>query len=134
MNIESITFPKFSEAQCTQGDPDLYFPESFEELKERINVLRSICNSCIHKSDCAEFALKEGIAHGFWGGLTERERATISKQRGTKKPHTARHLEQIQEKQAFGWSLEDIAIYMGISLTNVNQAIAKGKKKGIVNE
>ena len=35
---------------------------------------------------CADYALKNEIEHGVWGGLTERDRKAIRKNRAKQKP------------------------------------------------
>lgn len=134
MNINSINFPNFPEAQCTQGATDFFFPDSNEELKERLTVLRSICHSCIHRADCAEFAIEEAITGGFWGGLTENERASIIRQRGKHFDKRHRTIAEILQKKSHGWSIETIAKSMGLSVIAVKDNLERGKQKGIINE
>lgn len=65
-------------ANCLGADPDLFFPgagESSHDAKE-------ICRGCTVRLDCLEFALTNGEKFGIWGGLTERERRRLKRQRG----------------------------------------------------
>ena len=39
-------------------------------------MAKSICNSCIHKTECRQWGLEHEY-FGIWGGLTERERRPI---------------------------------------------------------
>jgi WhiB family redox-sensing transcriptional regulator len=64
-------------AECSKPyiDPETFFnPELVEAAK-------AICESCPIRIQCAAFAIKEGIAEGVWGGLSESERKQISKKR-----------------------------------------------------
>jgi len=134
MNINQVNFPHFPEAQCTQGATDCIYAASRAELNERLTVLRSICKSCIHRTDCAEFAIEEGITDGFWGGFTENERASIIRKRGKNFDKRHRTLAEILKKKSHGWSIELIAQSMGIDEASVLRSIDRGKQKGIINE
>ena len=128
----AISFPKFSEAKCAKGDPDYFFPTSKEEQAERLENLQSICSSCIHQSDCAEFALNENIQHGFWGGLTSEERNHIVKVRGKHFDLRHKKLHEIIVKRSHGWTDHSIAKSMGIDLKSLERTVDRGRKKGLV--
>ena len=38
---------------------------------------KAICNSCIHRQSCLDYALAHKIDDGIWGGLTRNERRRI---------------------------------------------------------
>ena len=40
-----------------------------------------MCRGCEVRHDCLEFALQNGEKFGIWGGLSERERRRIRRQR-----------------------------------------------------
>jgi WhiB family redox-sensing transcriptional regulator len=42
---------------------------------------RSVCERCIVKADCLEYALAHDIRHGVWGGASERQRLAIARRR-----------------------------------------------------
>jgi len=53
-------------------------------VEMRVNALRvkdAYCNKCRVKSECLEFAMETNERYGIWGGLTERERQTLRRQR-----------------------------------------------------
>jgi WhiB family redox-sensing transcriptional regulator len=56
------------DANCLGVDPDLFFPEE-------------VCRGCVVREQCLEFALQNGEKFGIWGGLSERERRRIRRQR-----------------------------------------------------
>jgi len=128
----AISFPNFSKAKCSEGDPDYFFPTSKEEQAERLENLQSICSSCIHQSDCAEFALNENIQHGFWGGLTSEERSHIVKVRGKHFDLRHKKLHEIIVKRSHGWTDHSIAKSMGIDLKSLERTVDRGRKKGLV--
>lgn len=64
-------------ANCLGVDPDLFFPERGASTKEA----KAVCRGCTVREDCLEYALANGEKFGIWGGLSERERRRIRRQR-----------------------------------------------------
>ena len=64
-------------ANCLGVDPDLFFPERGATTKEA----KSVCGGCEVKNECLEYALRHGEKFGVWGGMSERERRRIRRQR-----------------------------------------------------
>lgn len=64
-------------ANCLGTDPDLFFPERGASTKEA----KAVCQGCVVREDCLEYALANGEKFGIWGGLSERERRRIRRQR-----------------------------------------------------
>jgi WhiB family redox-sensing transcriptional regulator len=65
-------------AECLQyaGEVD-FFPARGESVRDA----KAVCAACRVKSECLEFALRLKVAHGVWGGLSERERRTLRRDR-----------------------------------------------------
>ena len=40
-----------------------------------------MCRGCVVREDCLEYALANGEKFGIWGGLSERERRRLRRQR-----------------------------------------------------
>lgn len=64
-------------ANCLGVDPDLFFPERGASTREA----KEVCKGCPVREDCLEYALMNGEKFGIWGGLSERERRRIRRQR-----------------------------------------------------
>jgi WhiB family transcriptional regulator, redox-sensing transcriptional regulator len=64
-------------ANCLGVDPDLFFPERGASTREAMEV----CRGCVVRDDCLEYALATGEMFGIWGGMSERERRRIRRQR-----------------------------------------------------
>ena len=64
-------------SNCLGVDPDLFFPERGASTKEA----KQVCQGCVVREDCLEYALANGEKFGIWGGLSERERSRIRRQR-----------------------------------------------------
>ena len=65
------------EANCLGVDPDLFFPERGASTREA----KEVCRGCVVRDECLEFALANGEKFGIWGGMSERERRRIRRQR-----------------------------------------------------
>ena len=46
-----------------------------------VEVARRICATCPVQAPCLEYALRNRVDHGVWGGTSERERRRIARQR-----------------------------------------------------
>jgi WhiB family redox-sensing transcriptional regulator len=64
-------------AACRGLDPEIFYPASDEEAEEA----KAICASCPVRQLCLEHALAFRERDGVWGGLTERERRRVLRQR-----------------------------------------------------
>jgi WhiB family redox-sensing transcriptional regulator len=62
---------------CRDQPPSTFFPSD----GVGVEVARRICATCPVKSPCLEYALRNGVDHGVWGGTSERERRRIARQR-----------------------------------------------------
>lgn len=64
-------------ANCLGVDADLFFPERGASTREA----KEVCRGCVVREDCLEYALANGEKFGIWGGLSERERRRIRRER-----------------------------------------------------
>jgi WhiB family transcriptional regulator, redox-sensing transcriptional regulator len=62
---------------CRSEPPSRFFPSD----GVGVEVARRICAECPVKAACLEYALRNGIDHGVWGGTSERERRRIARRR-----------------------------------------------------
>jgi WhiB family transcriptional regulator, redox-sensing transcriptional regulator len=65
-------------AECAKqsGEVD-FFPARGESVRDA----KEVCARCAVKSECLDFALRLKVAHGVWGGLSERERRLLRRER-----------------------------------------------------
>ncbi len=75
MRFEPVAW--MDDANCTQTDPELFFPEKGEPA----HYARSICEPCRVKQQCLDYAIGNGFHLGVWGGLTPKERSAVAKAR-----------------------------------------------------
>jgi len=64
-------------ALCAQTDPEVFFPEKGGSARQA----RIICRRCEVRQECLAHALAAGERYGIWGGLSERERIRLQKER-----------------------------------------------------
>jgi WhiB family redox-sensing transcriptional regulator len=65
------------QARCRGVDPDVFFPVSDDDAEPA----KAICAYCPVRQACLEWALGTREKNGVWGGLTERERRRVLRQR-----------------------------------------------------
>jgi WhiB family redox-sensing transcriptional regulator len=78
--LRLVEYPEDSwqqEANCLDADPDLFFPDQHHTAEEA----KEICRDCVVREECLEYALANGEKFGIWGGLGERERRRVRRQR-----------------------------------------------------
>lgn len=73
-----------NEGLCSQTDPESFYPEKGESTKDA----KKICTGCEVRAQCLDYALTHDERFGVWGGLSERERNRINRQRGTSRQAT----------------------------------------------
>ena len=66
-----------AEGLCAEEHPSTFFPSDGVGVEKA----RKICNKCNMQAQCLEYALRNRIDHGVWGGSSERQRRRILKQR-----------------------------------------------------
>lgn len=78
-DVESLSHERGwqDQANCLGVDPDLFFPERGASTREA----KEVCKGCIVRGECLEYALANGEKFGIWGGLSERERRRLRRQR-----------------------------------------------------
>lgn len=73
--VEEMGWQDF--ANCLGVDPDLFFPDRGASTREA----REVCKGCVVREPCLDYALAHSEKFGIWGGLSERERRRIRRQR-----------------------------------------------------
>jgi WhiB family redox-sensing transcriptional regulator len=66
-----------ADAVCAQTDPDAFYPEKGEPTR----AAKAMCARCPVTEQCLEYALENNERYGVWGGLSERERRALQRQR-----------------------------------------------------
>ena len=64
------------EAACRSSDPDALFVQGAAQNRAKV-----ICAGCGVRTECLADALDNRVEFGVWGGMTERERRALLRQR-----------------------------------------------------
>lgn len=117
--------PKLSEAACKEYQfPDLFFPEGKKQEADRLPFVQAICNGCIEREECLEFALEQNIIHGIWAGTTPLMRKQMRERpRGRAMEVTV--ADRIRELTAKGKSPQHIARLLGVETSYVKLAMTR---------
>ena len=116
--------PKFPNALCANlDDKNYFFPVGRVAEAERLPSLQAICNACLHRKECAEYAIKEKIPYGIWGGTTFAMRKNVFKQHFVKeRKGNAKIVRKMYDE---GCSPEYIASYLTVKLSYVKEMIRR---------
>lgn len=85
---ESLDWMRLGSCEPTQED--LFFPERGASTREA----KEICRLCIVREPCLEYAIENSQKFGIWGGMSERERRRIRRQRAQQRAKNAQDLDQ----------------------------------------
>jgi WhiB family redox-sensing transcriptional regulator len=102
-------------AACRGADLGLFFPGRGESAEPA----RQVCAGCPVREPCLDYALGNGITHGVWGGLAERDRRALRSRRvGAVRRERD---EAIAAAAAAGSSQAVIGRAFGLARTSVNR-------------
>jgi len=87
--IKDLRFDKLAwqdDARCRGLGNDLFFPEQGASTEKA----KGICEPCKVKTECLDYAVDVVEKFGIWGGLSERERRPLRRERAVKKKQLAK--------------------------------------------
>jgi WhiB family redox-sensing transcriptional regulator len=64
--------------RCKGADPEVFYPDDDEDPGEEA---KAICDACVVREACLEYAVAAREKLGVWGGYTARERRRLVRQR-----------------------------------------------------
>lgn len=64
-------------ALCQETDPEAFYPDKGGSAR----AAKGVCSRCEVRAECLQYALDNNEEHGVWGGLNEKERRQLKKQR-----------------------------------------------------
>ena len=65
-------------AACRRADPDLFFPVGpAGPALNQVTQAKRLCLACTVRRDCLDWAMRNQIQYGIWGGLTEDDRVLL---------------------------------------------------------
>jgi WhiB family transcriptional regulator, redox-sensing transcriptional regulator len=111
-------------AACRGTDLNLFFPGRGESAEPA----RRVCAACPVRQPCLDYAISNAIAHGIWGGLTERDRRALR----TSYLRAARveRDRDVAATAAAGYMAAAIGRSFGLSRTSVTRIVRAGNDAG----
>jgi len=77
-----MELPPFTgDEPCAQTSMDLWISDDDTNRIANVRMLRQVCSACPMKEPCLGYALRVKVV-GFWGGMTDGERAKERKRLG----------------------------------------------------
>ncbi len=106
-------------AACRGIDLEVFFPGRGESA----GPARRVCAACPVRQPCLDYAITNRIAHGIWGGLTERERRAL-RSRWVRTSRRDRD-RAILAADTAGHAAAAIGRSFGLSRTSVSRVLAR---------
>jgi WhiB family transcriptional regulator, redox-sensing transcriptional regulator len=75
-----MRFPDLTRGLCREVGIEFFFPEEGGSGTDIYNLSRRICDSCMVKNKCLEWAVRHE-SFGMWGGTTPLERKKLRRKR-----------------------------------------------------
>ena len=131
MNYEFFPdLPHLPQAACKDIiNPDLFFPETKEQKAKRLPIIRALCGGCIEKERCLEYAVRNRIADGYWGGKSPSARGIKDSRLSNRRITKAHKIRELAEK---GRKPEQIAALVGCQLNYVLTTLERANTKGVI--
>ena len=106
-------------AACRGTDLGLFFPDRGESA----GPARQVCAACPVRQPCLDYAISNGIVHGIWGGLTERERRALQSRwvRASRRDRDR----AVLAAEAAGYTAPAIGRAFGLSRTSVSRVLSR---------
>ena len=111
-------------AACRGTDLEVFFPERGESA----GPARRVCAACPVRQPCLDYAITNGVTHGIWGALTERERRAL-RSGWVRAARRERH-RAILAAEAAGYTAVAIGRSFGLSRTSVTRIVRTGDDAG----
>lgn len=120
--------PRFPNALCAKlENKDYFFPDGKILEAERLPELQTICSICTHRKECLEYAIKEQIRFGIWGGTTGEMRRRLFKKQSlfVERKGKAKTVRKMYDE---GSTPQHIASFLQVNLPYVKEMIRRYEK------
>ncbi len=120
--------PRFPNALCAKlENKDYFFPDGKILEAERLPELQAICSICTHRKECLEYAIKEQIRFGIWGGTTGEMRRRLFKKQSlfVERKGKAKTVRKMYDE---GSTPQHIASFLQVNLPYVKEMIRRYEK------
>ena len=121
--------PKLPQAKCRDIDnPNLFFPESRAEERKSLQAIRAMCDGCIERKECLDYALDQEIPYGIWGGFTTEQRKRMLNTRYANAPK-ANNAEKIRVMFGSGCTPKEIAAALKLDHSYITTVLKRAGVK-----
>ena len=130
----ALSSPSFPFARCAEPgvDPEIFFPESKEEAKEKYPKAAAICGDCVHRKECDTWA-KTNKEYGIWGGKNHLPLYRNSYRHMNASETTQERDEAIYDLMNKGHPTAYLADRFALSERTILRIKYDGKKAGIIH-
>jgi WhiB family redox-sensing transcriptional regulator len=121
--------PKLPEAKCRNiEDANIFFPESRAEERKSLPTIRKMCDGCIERKECLEYALDQEIPYGIWAGFTTEQRKRLLKARKANAPRI-NNAERVRMMFGSGCTPKEIAAALNLEHSYVTTVLKRAGVK-----
>ncbi len=121
--------PLLPEAKCKGiEDANIFFPESRQQERKTLPTIRKLCDGCIERKECLEYALDNEIPYGIWAGFTAEERRRMLNIRKSKTPRI-NYAEKVRALYLSGSSPKEIASALRVEHSYVTTVLKRAGAK-----
>lgn len=121
------TIPLLPEAKCKDiEDANIFFPESRAEERKSLPAIRSMCDGCIERKECLEYALDNEIPYGIWAGFTPEQRKRMLNARNAPRVNNA---EKVRALFGSGSTPKEIAAALKLEHSYVTTVLKRAGVK-----
>ena len=121
--------PKLPNANCKGiEDADIFFPESREQERKTLPAIRKMCDGCIERKECLDYALDNEITYGIWAGFTPEQRKRMLKVRNANAPRV-NNAERVRAMFGSGCTPKEIAAALNLEHSYVTTVLKRAGVK-----
>lgn len=121
------TIPLLPEAKCRNiEDANIFFPESRAEERKSLPTIRKMCDGCIERKECLEYALDNEIPYGIWAGFTTEQRKRMLNARNGSRVNNA---ERVRAMFGSGSTPKEIAAALKLEHSYVTTVLKRAGVK-----
>ena len=124
------SLPLLPNAACKEiENPNIFFPDSRAEERKSLPIVAAICDGCIERKECLEYALNEEIPYGIWAGQTPAMRGVNNAQK-KRSPMNKNIAEKVRQLDSLGRSRKEIAAILDVEMSYVTRSLRRAKLEG----
>ncbi len=121
--------PNLPRAKCKEiEDANIFFPESRAQERTSLPAIRKMCDGCIERKECLDYALDNEIPYGIWAGFTPEQRKRMLNARYADAPR-ANYAEKVRVMFGSGCTPKEIAAALHLEHSYVTTVLKRAGVK-----